>query len=182
MREQFVALPLCWALLACALPAAASVTVVEDRHAGQPADLFDFWIGDWDVSWTQPDGTPGKGRNQIAKILDGAAIEERFEEAPTQPGPPLKGRSLSIRQQADGKWRQTWVDNLGSYLAFTAQVDGERRIFITDMASKGSQRIAQRMVFHSIQADALTWDWEKTTDGGKTWQLLWRIQYRRRPA
>ena len=35
------------------------------------------------------------------------------------------------------------------------------------------------MVFHHITKDAFTWDWEGTTDGGKTWKLLWQLDYRR---
>jgi hypothetical protein len=38
------------------------------------------------------------------------------------------------------------------------------------------------MVFHAIGADAFTWDWERTRDGGTSWQRLWRIEYRRRPG
>ena len=143
--------------------------------AAQPADLFDFWIGDWDVSWRAPDGSQGSGRNRIAKVLDGSVIEENFEETPDGKTPPLKGRSLSVLQKS-GVWKQAWVDNQGGYFSLTAQVDGDKRIFITDPVKD----TAQRMVFHSIRKDALTWDWERSEDGGKTWKLLWRIDYRRR--
>jgi len=40
----------------------------------------------------------------------------------------------------------------------------------------------QRMVFHSLPADALVWDWEGSADGGATWKRLWRIDYKRRKA
>jgi hypothetical protein len=142
--------------------------------AAQPADLFDFWLGDWDVSWSAPDGSKGSGRNRIAKVLDGSVIEENFEETPDGKTPPLKGRSLSVLHKS-GVWRQAWVDNQGGYFSLIAQVDGDKRIFITE-----GQQTVQRMVFHSIRKDALTWDWERSEDAGKTWKLLWRIDYRRR--
>ena len=157
-------------LFAAALLAAPPMT-----GAAQPADLFDFWVGDWDVSWGSPDGSTGRGRNRIAKVLDGSVIEENFEETPDGKTPPLKGRSLSVRHKS-GIWKQAWTDNQGGYFSLTGQVDGDKRIFITDAV----QGVAQRMVFHSIRKDALTWDWERSDDGGKSWKLLWRIEYRRR--
>lgn len=154
-------------LLLLAAPAMSSAT--------QPPDLFDFWVGDWDVSWKAPDGSTGRGRNRIAKVLDGSVIEENFEETPDGKTPPLKGRSLSVRHKS-GIWKQAWADNQGGYFSLTGQVDGDKRIFITDPV----QGVVQRMVFHSIRADSLTWDWERSEDGGKSWKLLWRIDYRRR--
>lgn len=159
-------------LLAGPLPAQPTAMTAA---AQQPADLFDFWVGDWDVSWRGPDGSTGRGRNRVAKVLDGSVIEENFEETPDGKTPPLKGRSLSVRHKS-GVWKQAWTDNQGGYFSLTAQVDGERRIFITDTVNQA----AQRMVFHSIRKDSLTWDWERTEDDGKTWKLLWRIDYRRR--
>jgi len=161
-------------LLAGVLLAAAGAQA--QPASPQAADLFDFWLGDWDVSWTNADGTRGRGRNRIAKVLDGNVIEENFEETPDGKTPPLKGRSLSVQHKASGVWRQAWTDNQGGYFSFTAQVDGDKRIFITDMVDQK----ALRMVFHSIRKDTLTWDWEGTKDGGKSWTRQWRIEYQRR--
>ena len=145
----------------------------------QPADLFDFWVGDWNLSWKNADGTIGKGRNRITKILDGAVIEEDFVADPASNPPPLlKGRSLSVQQ--NGVWRQAWADNQGGFFALTGQVEGDRRILMTDVVRSADKASAQRMVFHSISANALTWDWEGSVDGGATWKRLWRIEYRRR--
>jgi hypothetical protein len=143
--------------------------------AAQPADPFDFWLGDWTVTWKNANGTSGKGRNHVQRILDGPVIEEQFEEDASDPAPLLRGRSLSVRQQATGVWRQAWADNQGGWFAFTASVDGERRIFATELvADKG-----QRMVFHDTTRDGFTWDWEATADGGKSWKLDWQLLYRR---
>lgn len=145
----------------------------------QPADLFDFWLGDWSLSWKNADGSTGTGRNRIRKILDGNVIEENFEsDAASNPPPLLKGRSLSVRQ--NGVWRQGWADNQGGFFALRAQVDGERRIFATDPVQRAGKTIVQRMVFHTITPRSLVWDWESSSDGGATWQRQWRIDYVRR--
>ena len=79
------------------------------KQAAQPLDLFDFWVGDWDVSWGASSGSAaGKGRNQITKILDGKVLEESFVAEASQGGqPPLKGRSVSVFDTASKLWRQT---------------------------------------------------------------------------
>lgn len=145
----------------------------------QPADLFDFWLGDWTVTWTNANGSTGHGRNHVARILDGNVIEERFEQDAADPPPRLLGRSLSVLQTATGTWRQAWADNQGGYFSFTGSADGERRVFATGLGMGGDPLKGQRMVFKDIRPDAFTWDWEATVDGGKTWTLSWRLNYRR---
>jgi hypothetical protein len=157
---------------------AASPAASAGAAAAQRADLFDFWVGDWSVGWRNDDGTPGTGRNRITKILDGNVIQEEFEMLSGAPPPLLKGRSLSVLSQ--GVWRQAWADNQGGFFAFTAQVDGDRRIFVTaPRVGKDGGTLLQRMVFHSIAKRSLTWDWERSTDGGQTWALQWRLLYTR---
>lgn len=155
--------------------------------AVQPADLFDFWLGDWQVSWSNADGSSGKARNRITRTLDSQVIEELFEQDPADPPPHLRGRSISVLHQASGVWKQAWADNQGGFFAFTASVDGDgdgaKRIFATELRKTGDKAgdktVGQRMVFHSIQRDAFTWDWQGTSDGGQSWQLLWRLSYKR---
>jgi hypothetical protein len=158
-------------------PAFAQVAV---SAPPQPSDLFDFWVGDWDLTWTNADGSTGRGRNRIGKILDGAVIEENFEELAAAGESALKGRSLTVRDKKTGIWRQSWADNQGGYFTLAAQVDGDRRILTTEVTKSGDKASVQRMVFHSVSADALTWDWEGSADGGATWKRLWRIEYQRR--
>ncbi len=149
------------------------------QNNAQPANLFDFWVGDWDLSWTDAKGVPQKGRNRITRILDGAVIEENFEGL-SGPTPRLKGRSVSVLHTGSKVWKQTWVDSQGSYISLTAQTDGEKRIFQTDTIKRNGKEIIARMVFHTIQRNSFIWDWESTADGGKTWQNIWHIEYKRR--
>jgi hypothetical protein len=153
-------------------------TPAAPASVSQPADLFDFWLGDWTVSWKNADGSAGRARNHVSRILDAQVIEERFEEDPADPAPLLRGRSLSVRDKA-GQWHQAWADNQGGFFALTASTEGDKRLFSTALTAVGDQVKGQRMVFHHITRDAFTWDWEGTTDGGKTWSLLWQLDYRR---
>jgi len=37
-------------------------------------------------------------------------------------------------------------------------------------------------VFKNITAKEFDWNWEESTDAGKSWQLRWPIHYRRKGA
>ena len=130
---------------------------------------FDFWIGEWDVTW----GEGVRGTNRVEKILDGAAIQENFN------GDGLIGMSVSVFSKEDDRWHQTWVDNSGSYLDFVGEFSDEKMILSRTGIVNGNA-IKQRMVWHNITENNFLWNWERSEDSGSTWKILWEIQYQRR--
>lgn len=159
------------------LVAALFAALLSPAQAAAPAELFDFWVGDWIVTWQNANGSPGQARNRVGKILDGQVIEENFEGDPAV-APRLLGRSLSVLDKA-GVWHQAWADNQGGFFALTGGSIGETRFFATDLKPVGEQIKGQRMRFYDIKPDSFDWDWEGSNDGGKTWALLWRLHYQR---
>ena len=127
---------------------------------------FDFWVGEWDASW----GDDGRGRNTVSRELDGRVVFERFDS------PELRGMSVSTLC-ADGVWRQTWVDSDGNYLDF----EGGRHGDGMELRRSRDGQIF-RMRWHDIQPDRFRWDWERSDDGGETWETLWPIVYTRAVA
>lgn len=144
-----------------------------------PDGYFDFWIGKWEVSWDEGSDKKGRGTNTIEKTLDGKVIQENFRITEGN-NAGFKGTSISVYQPKFERWKQAWADNNGGYFDFTGQLDGKKRIFQTEVRKleDGSKSI-QRMVFYDITNESLTWDWEASKDGGKTWTLNWRIFYSR---
>lgn len=141
------------------------------------ASQFDFWIGEWNLTWS--DSLHGK--NSVSKSHDGCVIEEKFT---AEDGSGFTGMSVSVFDTSAQIWKQTWVDNSGSYLDFTGHLitdkSGDRMILSRSFARKdGRGEIHQRMVFHDITRDSLVWDWQSSTDTGKTWTNNWTIIYRR---
>ena len=135
---------------------------------------LDFWLGDWELSYTQG-GKAGASRNRVTKILGGCAVLEEFTGAP---GTNLDGRSVSMFDATDGRWKQTWVDNQGSWLDFTGGMENGTMVFSREFERQG-KRVRQRMVFEDIARDRLKWRWQKSDDGGATWSTQWEIDYRR---
>lgn len=66
-------------------------------------NLFDFWVGNWEVSWTTSDSSLVKGSNRVEKILDGKVILENFIDS-----------SRNFNPRSDS-WHQAWADNRGGY-------------------------------------------------------------------
>ena len=133
---------------------------------------LDFWIGTWQVSWVGG----GQGTNTIRRILDDRVTEESFDGRDADSR--LIGRSLSVRDSADGRWRQTWVDSTGAYLDFDGvEVDG--RIAFVRTKTVDDRIVHDRMVWLDVTSDSLRWQWQRSHDGGVTWALTWEIDYRR---
>jgi hypothetical protein len=145
---------------------------------GDETTWFDFWVGKWEVSWEEAGGKIGKGTNTVTKILDNAVIQENFKALEGSSKGYL-GTSLSVYNPKRKMWHQGYADNKGGYFNFIGERRGEKRIFKTDLVISGDKQIIQRMVFYDITETAMTWDWEASEDGGKTWKLNWRIFYKR---
>ncbi|WP_258103456.1 hypothetical protein [Marinoscillum sp. MHG1-6] len=141
-------------------------------------EYFDFWVGEWQVAWDEGNGVEVLGTNTIAKSLDDKVIIENFRITRGKSA-GFKGMSMSVYQKRFKRWKQVWSDNQGGYFDFTGAVDGDKRMFATAVTEKNGKQQQQRMVFYDIEENSMTWDWEKTEDGGKTWSLLWRIFYTR---
>lgn len=138
--------------------------------------LYDFWIGTWELTWTDQQGEKGTGINHIQRIMDGNVIEENFK-AITGSSAGFEGQSWSVLDASAGTWKQTWVDNQGGYLDFIGDVDGDNRIFSRSFQKDG-QKVIQRMVFKNITQDGFVWDWQRKV-GEEEWKSWWMIQYKR---
>jgi len=93
---------------------------------------------------------------------------------------PLRGISVSTFDTKAHKWKQTWVDNQGGYLDLVGEFKDGQMILARDARGKDGSKVLQRMVFKNITAKELDWSWERSSDGGKTWQVVWPNHYRRK--
>lgn len=131
------------------------------------------------MSYVDDEGATWEGSNVIVLTEDGRVLEERFSIA--QPdGELMTGRSLSVPVPGRG-WCQTWVDNSGGYLDFVGGWNGTE-MCLERTTTRGGAPLRQRMIWYDIAADTFSWDWQSSTDDGRSWALNWRLAYRRGPT
>ncbi|RMF56524.1 MAG: DUF1579 domain-containing protein [Calditrichaeota bacterium] len=142
---------------------------------------FDFWVGRWDLTWPAEQmggekGQLGHGSNTVTKILDDCIVQEQFRF----PAGNFNGTSVSVYNLRTKRWQQTWVDNQGGYLLFTGGFKDGKMELRTPTYQRNGKTIVSRMVFRNIAKDSFDWDWQRSSDGGNTWQDVWNIHYRRK--
>lgn len=152
--------------------------LLPSQTANGDKQLFDFWVGEWNLWWYGQDSSKEYGTNTITKILDSSVIHEDFVVTSGK-NKGYKGQSFSTLEVNTKTWRQTWVDNSGAYMDFTGRHDGADRIFEREL-TRGGKHIMQQMVFHDITTEGFIWDWMRSDDDGKTWKPLWSIHYQRK--
>ncbi|HET9311806.1 MAG TPA: hypothetical protein VFP41_11370 [Actinomycetota bacterium] len=134
------------------------------------ARSLDFWLGNWDCTWSG-----GHGTNSVARELDGRVVVERFEAR--GPG-SFRGISLSVFDEEMG-WRQTWADSNGGYWHLVGSALPDRSLIFATPGPVDAERVFKRMVFSDIERDRFHWRWESSLDGER-WQERWAIDYTRR--
>ena len=174
MRRILLSLGL---FLAATFASAAQSPPQQLPCSADQAKQFDFWVGTWDLEWTDAKGQKQKGTNTINKILGGCVVEENFSTVGPQ---PYLGKSHSLFDTKSGLWKQTWVDSGGAYLDLTGEFkDGKMTLRREGPDAKGNKML-YRMIFSNIKPDSFLWDWESSADGGRTWKTNWQINYKRR--
>ena len=169
-------------IAALLFPAALGIAVAQTPPAGGPCALpearqFDFWIGNWQLTWKNPDGSPGSGANRVESEMNGCVIHENFEGSGAQ---ALIGKSYSVYSPRLKKWQQTWVDSSGGYLDLTGEFADGKMVLNREGILGNGKPGRQRMTFYNIAKDQFDWDWD-TSEDGKTWTTRWRIHYTRKP-
>lgn len=182
-RENFeqkvkTMLKLSIAFIAITLLSSAIVAQTSQKPcSGEQSKEFDFWLGTWDLEWRSAEGLVQKGTNEITRILGGCVIRESFDGGEDL---VLRGESYSMFDRSSGSWKQTWVDNQGSYLDFTGGWSDGKMILSRRFETREGKTVMQRMVFFNIAVDSLDWNWENSTDDGKSWNVIWHIKYTKR--
>lgn len=151
-------------------PLAAQNSCVDEEYS-----QFDFWVGDWILRWQDSSGKWLTGHNSVLKEYDGCVILESFRDS----SGAFFGMSVSTFNRRLNQWQQTWVDNHGSYLDFCGKFDQGKMILSRSFTSNTGRLVHQRMVWYSISKDSLFWNWERSDDGGSTWTIQWKIEYKR---
>jgi len=169
---------------------AATTTQAQDAPKSPPCSKpeyrqLDFWVGDWELEFTEPDGSVGKATNRITKDEYGSCvISEHFVQPGEGPGgSDYIGGSYSIYDTQTNSWRQMWVDNGGNMFDLRGgPVTGQPHVFeLVNVEPRGAQKATMRMIWQDITPDSLTWRWQSQNPDG-SWADRWVLRYQRKPS
>ena len=131
--------------------------------------LFDFWVGDWEV--TTPDGRVA-GSNSIQKAADGCMLLENWTSASGG-----TGNSINFFDPATKKWVQTWIDSGGGVISAAGGLEnGAMRLIGTHILKSGERR-PFRMTFSPLPNGHVRQFLEESTDEGRTWSVWFDGDY-----
>jgi hypothetical protein len=176
--RSILAAALLFVAVCIAQQAGTAPTAPPNPCAAPEQKQLDFWVGEWDLTWpAEKQGELAHGTNSIHRQFDSCVVQENFSGGEAM---HLRGMSVSIFDTRARKWKQTWVDNEGGYLDFVGVYKDGQMILARDSVRPDGTKIIQRMVFKNITANEFDWNWEASADGGKTWQVMWPIHYKRK--
>jgi len=130
---------------------------------------FDFWLGEWDLEW----GSGERGTTSVYLDLDDNVVVASLDARPSRDYQGI-GHAVFV----DGCWKQTWVDSDGNYLDFAGLYEDG----VMDLRREAPFEdgfALYRVRWFDIERNALRWAYERSGDGGTTWEPLWEIGYRR---
>jgi hypothetical protein len=155
------------------------LAVAQGQAPPKELKQLEFWVGEWDCTGKsrkapgKDEWTETKATNSVRWILDRRVVQENFTMG------SYKGMSVSTYNPGSGKWHQTWVDGQGSYIPLIGGMQ-DGKMVLTTLTRPNAPNMVNRMVFSNIKPASFDWDWEASTDGGKTWELRWHLHYTRK--
>lgn len=152
----------------------ASVTTPAPANCASPSTHeFDFWIGDWEVR-----GAKGElmGTNRVAPVVEGCAIHEAWAAQGEV------GESFSIYDPTTRRWHQTWVDNKSHLWMIDGGVVNGSMVMTRTTPSKTDPKstLLHRWTWTPSDKDHVRQLYDVSSDGGKTWKILFDGRYVRR--
>jgi len=134
---------------------------------------FDFWIGSWEVR--DPNGKL-VGRNRIAKEHGGCVLTEHWSG-----NGGVTGTSVNVFDRDRGKWHQTWVDSAGGLFQLDGGIVNGAMVLTGDSvdADAPSGIARQRISWTPDARGDVRQLWESSSDGGRTWNVVFDGRYRK---
>ena len=162
------------ALLGGAVPLTAQVAGTPPARGCTAAEhrQFDFWIGEWEV--TTPAGKPA-GRNRIDAILSGCALRESWTGAGGS-----SGTSYNAWDRQRRRWHQTWVDDGGLVLRLEGGLMDGKMVLRGETLDTSGTPVTNRITWEPTGPGTVRQVWEVSSDGGKTWGVVFDGSYRKR--
>jgi len=192
LRARFAACPLLlFATLSVTIPARSSQDVPPVQPAANLGGLhdFDFLVGEWRVhhlrlkerlvdshEWVEFDGTCA-----MRPLMDGWANVD--DNVVNLPAGAYRAVGLRAYDAKSGQWAIWWLDGRNPFGELDPPVKGrfEQGVgsFYADDTLRGKP-VRVRFTWSQITPVSAHWEQAFSPDGGKTWEVNWRMEFRRR--
>src|ERR1044072_12726 len=145
-------------------------------------EAIDFLLGDWnvDANVRLADGTweHSSATSQIKPDLSGCLLSERFTG--TRAGHAFTALALMAFNNASKKLQRVWSDSEhGLLITYEGNRSGNRIILETEISLDG-KRVKLRNAYLEISETSFSLESGRSTDDGKTWITVTRLQYKRK--
>jgi hypothetical protein len=172
-RSRFYSLLLCCCLI---------TPVFAESGLTPGARLFDFWVGEWDTEMANsemanyPAREKKTGTDSVTAHLGGRLLEEVF----------LKGdngenfqRGYLFYLARDGKWQHVIYDQKWGQYVFEGGLRADGTV-VLESPEHDTRPGKRRETFSNVSDAGFDYRWDESYDGGKTWQVRWTVNYKRR--
>ena len=132
---------------------------------------FDFWVGRWEVF--RSDTNQKVAESLIEKLYGGCAVRENW-----MPIGGTGGGSLNSYRPGEGQWRQTWTDSGNNWNEYAGGMAGDDMMLSGTSVNAAGLRVPVRITYRRGEGGSVLQIGEQSSDGGKSWQLLYHFTYR----
>ncbi len=160
-----LAIAACIALNALAANAETCTTNSENRQ-------LDYWLGTWNVAAL---GSAPNSTSKVSLSLDKCLVVEIWDG-----GRGHTGQNTFAYNADDKTWYGMFADNQGRVHVFTeGKVSSGTAEFRGTSRESAGETILNRVRIVRVSPDRVEQIWEKSTDNGKNWNVVFRGEYSR---
>jgi YVTN family beta-propeller protein len=133
---------------------------------------LDYWLGDWTIG---SGGSPGNAHSTVTLSLDKCLVVENWDGGRGHNGENVFGYSAD-----DKSWYGMFADNEGRVHVFTSgKVASGTAEFEGSSRGPNGERVLNRVKVMRLDPNKVEQTWEKSTDNGAHWNVVFRGEYSR---
>lgn len=154
-----------------AAPPPASPTHGVSGCTAPEAEQFDFWVGSWTGTWTDPEGA---ATATDVVIKSGCEVDETFRAARFLQHVNYSATSKSHWDSTLSAWVQDYSDSVGERSRWLGGFAAGAMTLVGPQVGSRQQKI----VWRNIQPDRWIWEYDSSNDGA-TWAVVLVVTYQR---
>jgi hypothetical protein len=133
---------------------------------------LDYWLGNWMIG---AEGSSGDAHSTVSLSLDNCLIVENWDDGRGHYGQNVFGYSTD-----DKSWYGMFADNKGRVHVFTSgKVASGTAEFEGTGRGPNGESVLNRVKVIRLNPNKVEQTWEKSTDNGANWNVVFRGEYSR---